>query len=479
MCADSKRALLMRKEKSVKKNFIYNSAYQILAILVPLVTTPYVSRVLGADGVGRYSYAYTVAYYFFMFAMLGVNNYGNRSIAQTRDDREKMSYTFSSIYAFQLMTTAAMVILYCGYSFFLSKDRTISLIMLMYVASAGLDVNWLFFGIEEFRITTIRNTVIKLATVMAVFLFVKTKNDVYIYTAIYAASMLISHLILWTLVHRIVDFKRVGLKDIIPHIKPNLVLFVPVIAISLYKFMDKLMLGHMTNKAEVGYYESCDKIIQVPVALVSSLGTVMLPKISNLVANKQKERSEDYFKKAMLFAMFLSSSMGFGIMGVAAEFVPIFYGPGFEKCIMIFWILLPSCIFMGMANVVRTQYLIPYKKDVVYVASVFTGAIVNLIINTMLIPGMQSYGAAVGTICAEASVCIVQSLAVRKEIKVLQYELMGVPFVLAGLIMYLCLINLHLASLGGVQLLALKVVLGALIYLAVVAPYLFRLRRIL
>jgi O-antigen/teichoic acid export membrane protein len=127
-----------------------------------------------------------------------------------------------------------------------------------------------------------------------------------------------------------VDFKRVGLKDIIPHIKPNLVLFVPVIAISLYKFMDKLMLGHMTNKAEVGYYESCDKIIQVPIALVSSLGTVMLPKISNLVANKQKERSEDYFKKAMLFAMFLSSSMGFGIMGVAAEFVPIFYGPGFE-----------------------------------------------------------------------------------------------------------------------------------------------------
>lgn len=261
MCADSKRALLMRKEKSVKKNFIYNSAYQILAILVPLVTTPYVSRVLGADGVGRYSYAYTVAYYFFMFAMLGVNNYGNRSIAQTRDDREKMSYTFSSIYAFQLMTTAAMVILYCGYSFFLSKDRTISLIMLMYVASAGLDVNWLFFGIEEFRITTIRNTVIKLATVMAVFLFVKTKNDVYIYTAIYAASMLISHLILWTLVHRIVDFKRVGLKDIIPHIKPNLVLFVPVIAISLYKFMDKLMLGHMTNKAEVGYYEDRKSVV--------------------------------------------------------------------------------------------------------------------------------------------------------------------------------------------------------------------------
>lgn len=467
----------MQREKSIKKNFIYNSAYQILAILVPLITTPYISRVLGAEGIGRYSYAHTVAYYFVMFAMLGVNNYGNRSIAQTRDDRDKMSYTFSSIYAFQLVMTLLVVVMYCIYVFAFSKDRTISLIMLMYVVSTGLDVNWMFFGIEEFRITTIRNMIIKLATVLAVFVFVKTRNDVYIYTAIYAVSMLVSQLILWTLIWKIVDIKRVGVRDILPHIRPNLLLFVPVIAISLYKFMDKIMLGIMSNKAEVGYYESCDKIIQVPIALVNSLGTVMLPKISNLVANAQKKKTENYFKKAMIFAMFLSSSMGFGIMGVAAEFVPVFYGDGFEKCITIFRILLPSCIFMGMANVVRTQYLIPYKKDIVYVVSVFTGAIVNLTINMLLIPSMQSIGAAIGTICAEASVCIVQSLSVRKEIKVLRYQFMGMPFVLAGLIMYLTLINIHITSFGSLKLLLVKVLVGIGIYLAALLPFTFILRR--
>ena len=396
-------------DNSVKKNLAYNFAYQILAIVLPLITTPYISRVLGPTKVGEYSYSYAIAYYFVMITMLGLNNYGNRSIASVRDNKEELSKTFCSIYCMQLCTGIISLGAYIIYGVFVS-NITMTWITSLYVLSAVFDVNWFFFGMEQFKLTVTRNTFIKLFTTICIFVFVKRQEDVYLYALIMVLGILISQLILWQFLRKYVRFHRVAIKEVTKHIKPNLILFIPIIAVSLYKVMDKIMLGFMTTKTEVGLYESSERIIQIPMALIQSMGTVMLPKMTNLIAKKDEETTKNYFASSIMLVMFLAASMCFGIMGVARYFVPVYYGDGYQKCIELFQILLPSCVFLAFANVIRTQFLIPRKKDGIFISSVIIGAIVNIIINVLLIPKMQSIGAAIGTLVAEIVVCVFQTI---------------------------------------------------------------------
>ena len=450
---------------SVKRNFIYNSLYQFLAILIPLITTPYISRVLGADGVGLYSYSYSIAYYFVMIAMLGLNNYGNRTIAMARHDKKKLSQAFWSIYTLQLLTSILSIGLYLLY-LFLFSNNLMSWILLIYVISAAFDVNWFFFGLEEFRLTVTRNCIIKILTTIGIFIFIKTKSDVYWYGSIMVLGILISQLMIWPFIKTKVDFYRPSFSDIAIHFKPNLILFIPVIAVSLYKIMDKIMLGAMTNVTQVGLYESSEKVIQIPMALINSLGTVMLPKMSNLVAQGNIKESRKFMSNSILFASFLSTSICFGIMGISKEFVPIFFGEGFDMCIYLLQVLLPSCIFIGFANVIRTQYLIPNQKDKIYISSVLVGAVTNAIINYLLIPRYQAVGAAVGTLVAEASVCILQCLAVKNDLDLKNYISQSIPFLLSGIIMYIILINLYFPSISINGNLIIKILIGAFIYLS-------------
>ena len=448
---------------SIKKNFIYNSIYQIMVMFIPLITTPYVSRILGASGVGSYSYAYSVANYYVLFIMLGLNNYGNRTIAKIRDNKNELSKTFWSIYSLQFLLGILMNILYLFYCFLLSNNINISLAVCFYVISGSFDVNWCFFGLEKFKLTVIRNSLVKIITTLCIFLFVKDSDDVLIYCMIMTIGMLISQLALWPYIIKNIKFYKPTLNEIILHIKPNLFLFLTVIAVSLFKIMDKVMLGMMTNNVEVGYYESAEKIIQVPTALITSLGTVMLPRMSNIL-NKSENQSGRIIYLSLLFAMFISSSLCFGIMGVSKEFVPLFYGKGFDKVIYLFIILLPSCIFLAFANVIRTQYLLPHQMDTPYVVSAFLGAITNLCINTLLIPRYGCIGAAIGTFFAEMTVCVYQSISVRKYLPLKKYVEKSIFFIVSGLIMFFILFNLDIAINSTIIILFIKIVLGVAIY---------------
>lgn len=448
---------------SIKKNFIYNSIYQILIMFIPLITTPYISRVLGASGVGTYSYAYSIANYYVLFIMLGLNNYGNRAIAKARDEKKELEKTFWSIYIMQFFLGVFFNIIYLLYCLTLSADFQVSLAVSFYVISACFDVNWFFFGMEKFKLTVIRNTIVKLLTTVCIFIFVKDSTDIIIYCLIMTSGLLISQLVLWPYIFKNINFYKPSLREIIVHIRPNLFLFLTVIAVSLFKIMDKVMLGMITNNVEVGYYESAEKIIQVPTALITSLGTVMLPRMSNIL-NKSENQSGRIIYLSLLFAMFISSSLCFGIMGVSKEFVPLFYGKGFDKVIYLFIILLPSCIFLAFANVIRTQYLLPNQMDTPYVVSAFSGAIINLCINTLLIPRYGCIGAAIGTFFAEMTVCIYQSISVRKYLPLKKYVEKSVFFITSGLIMFLVLFNLDLTFDSTIFILFIKILLGVIIY---------------
>ena len=462
---------------TVRKNLILNILYQILIIIIPLITTPYVSRVLGSDGVGRYSYAFAIAYYFAIFAMLGVNNYGNRTIATVSGDKEKQSKTFWSIYLFQLFFAVISIVAYILYIIFLCNDKLLGWIMLAYVLSAAFDINWFFFGMEEFKITVARNSAVKLISIICIFLFVKNQRDIYIYAFVNVIGFLIAQIILWTMLRKYVSFVKINISAILHHVKPNLVLFIPIIAISLYKFMARIMLGGMSTSNEVGYYESCEKILQIPVALITALGTVMLPRISNMIADKKEKEGLQYMKKSLVLTLLVASPLSFGIMAVAREFVPWFYGNGFEKCIDIFQILMPSCLFLAFANVVRTQYLIPYKRDKVYIISVILGAIMNIIINVLLIPEYQSIGAAIGTFVAEGTVFFIQCFAIRKEINVFKYAIYGMPFIFFSLIMYAILIRWDILILDFFSTMVIKIIVGSIIYCALTGLFLLFLKK--
>lgn len=450
-------------EKNIKINIIYNFAYQILTIILPLITTPYISRVLGPEKLGEYSYSYSIAYYFVMFTLLGINNYGSRAIATIKDDKEILIEYFNEIYFMQLIIGVFSTALYIFYCIFFSNN-IISWILILYVISAVLDVNWFFFGMELFKVTVIRNTIIKIGTTILIFLFIKKQKDIYLYALILVTGILISQAILWTFLKKYVKFKKVNIKNIIKHFKPNLILFIPVLAVSLYKVMDKIMLGVLTTKVEVGLYESSERIIQVPMALVQSLGVVMLPKMSNLFVRSDEKEFEKYFYNSIIFVMIISSSLCFGIMGVARYFVPLYYGNGYEKCVDLFKILLPSCIFLAFANVIRTQYLIPRKKNKIYIKSVIFGAIVNLGINTILIPKFASIGAAIGTLIAEIVVCFYQSFMIRKEIKIREYIVKSIFYIIPAIIMYRIILNIEYRFSAGFNLILL-ILIGSIVYI--------------
>lgn len=459
--------------KSIKKNFIYNALYNVLILIIPLVTTPYISRVIGAKNIGIYSYTYSIAAYFGMFILLGLNNYGNRTIAMVRKDKKVLSKTFCSIYTTQLFIGLIIMTLYLLYCIFLSPNKLISYIFIIYIISEIININWLYFGLEEFKLTVTRNTIIKVINTICLFLFVKNKNDIYIYALIYVIGMLISQIVLWPKLKNRVSFIKPKFDDIKQHIIPNLLLFIPVIAISIYTTMDKIMLGWLSDYLEAGFYESAYKLTIIPTMVVSSLGTVMLPRMSSLINNGQEEQAKRYIKISLIVSIFIASPMIFGISAIVNEFVPLFYGDGYEVCKTLIPVLVMSTFFISWANVIRTQYLIPNQMDKIYIKSVLLGACCNLVVNFVLIPNYKSIGAAVGTLIAEAVVCIYQSIMVREKIRINDYFKLSLPFAIFGCVMYLVLAFIKL-DINLILLLFLKIIMGIIIYTTLSIIYYFK-----
>lgn len=450
----------------MKKNFIYNIIYQILILILPLITVPYVSRVLGADGIGTYSYTYSIAYYFMILAMIGLNNYGNRAVAKVRDDKEKLSKEFCSIYSLQLITSITMVISYIIYIIFFAKQyKIISLIQIMYIISAIFDINWFFFGIEKFKLTITRNTIIKVMSLILIFVFVKTSNDIWKYTIILSGSTLFSNIILFPFLKNYIKCVKITKDDILKHFKPCLILFLPVIAVSVYNIMDKIMLGILSTVKEVGYYENAEKIKQVPLAIITALGTVMLPRTSNMISNNQEDKVKKLITKTMPFVMFLCFPIFFGLVAVAPKFTIIFLGKEFEKSGYLLQLLSITIVFLSWGNVIRTQYLIPKERDREYVISAFLGAIINFIMNCIFIPKYQSIGACIGTICAEFVVMFYQSWVVRKDLELKTYINKSINFFIKSIIMFVIIIFMDqkLIYKDTIKLI-IEIVIGIIIY---------------
>lgn len=453
-------------DRRIKINYLYSISYQLLTLVTPLITIPYVSRVFGAEYLGIYSYTNTIAQYFVLFAMLGLSNYGNRAIAIARENKEVLSQTFCDIYTMQIATGVCSLVIYIVYAIFFSKEfRIYSCILSLYVLSSVFDISWLFFGLEKFKLTVTRNFFIKIVSVVCILLLVKSKDDLWLYTLIFALSSLLSVIVLWPYAKNEVKFIKPSYQRIKAHIRPNLVMFIPVIAISIYKYMDKLMLGN-ASKIEVGYYDNVEKIYTIVMGFITSFGSVMLPRMSNMAGKASDKNIKDTIAISMRFVIGLSTALAFGIVAVAEVFVGVYYGPGFEACKNIMVFMAPTVLFQAWANVVRTQYLIPFKKDFVYVVSVISGAIVNFAINWLLIPKLGAIGAVIGTVASEVIVAIFQTIASNSFLQYPRYVKECAPYFVFGCIMVIVIRFLNsIISLPSILTLITDIIVGGAVYL--------------
>ena len=398
-----------------------NVAYQLLSYVFPLVTVSYVSQCLGVTNIGTYSYTYSTVYLFMLLGMLGINNYGNREIARVRDDKQACSFIFFSIYKLQLLTVGLASIGYVIYiQCIVSEYEKLFWLQAIYLFSACLDVNWFYFGLEKFKLTITRNCIIKVASLILILFFVRTEADLAQYTVIMAGSTFLSQLYLILILHRYIVNVHTTLHDSLHHLRGCCILFIPVLAFGIYRVMDKTMLGAMATVTELGYYENAERLINIPISIINALGTVMLPRMSYLLKNHSEESTKTIYA-SMKLALLLSCMMAAGIFLVSNDIVVVLFGYDFYKSGEIIRILSITILASAWANVIRTQYLIPSGKDTIYVISTIGGAVVNLLLNIVLIPQYGAYGACLGTIAAEYFVMIYQTVKVRKVLEIKRY----------------------------------------------------------
>lgn len=394
---------------SVTKNYIYNVFYQVLILLLPIVTVPYISRVLGSYGVGLNAYTNSIVQYFVLIGTMGVSLYGNRAIAYVRDDKRKLSETFWGIFYLKLITTVAAYLLFLLFIFFTdSKDKNIYLIQSIYIISAAADISWFFMGIEDFKKTVTRNTIVKIIVVCFIFVLVKNKDDVWKYVLLLASAELIGQVVLWKSIKKYVIVSRMTIKEILKYFIPAISMFIPQLAIQIYAILDRTMVGVISTTSEVGYYDNAQKIIKISLAVVTSLGTVMLPKMTNTFANNDKVTIRKYIVKSFKFVSFLAFPIMFGIAGIASNFVPWFFGNEFLKCDILIVVISPIILAIAWSNVLGIQIMLPIGKNKEFTICVIIAAVVNFILNLFLIRSYASIGASISSVVAESIVTILQ-----------------------------------------------------------------------
>lgn len=450
--------------KSIKKNYIYNLFYQLLTLITPLITTPYIARVLGADGVGTSSYTNSIVTYFLLVAVLGTADYGQREIAYRQDKPESRSRMFWEIFILRCLTSFLSLVTFLTITGF-SEFRILFLIQAINILAVAFDIAWFFQGMEEFGKTVFRNTLVRVFNVVFIFWFVKDHNDLPIYIASMALTTLIGHLSIWLYLPKYLC--AVERKTIKPfhNLKGVIQLFIPQIAVQVSAVMDKTMLGMIAESTfENGYYEQADRIEKICLTIVSSLGIVMIPRISYIYANNNIENLKKYIYRAYRFIWFLAIPMTFGLISIADKFIPWFLGSGYEKTIILVQIMSTLLCIVGISSVTGVQYFIPTGKQNQFTVSVIIGGSVNLILNFILIPKYLSLGAAIATVISEMTITVIQLIMAKNEFNIGKIMLLSSKYFVSAVIMMITLLNMKSYLQDDLMGTFLLILIGSLVY---------------
>ena len=462
----------MVKKTRIGENIVYNSVYEILVIIVPLIVSPHVSRALGVEGIGVFSFSLAVANYFKRASMLGAAKYGNRSIALTSGNPDERRSTFWTIYSVQFCATAICVLIYSLYVLLFARNNMPAILQYLYIFASLFGVEWYFHGREEFKTTVVVTSVCKLAYLVGSLTLIRDYGDVNLYIVLFALSYLIPSMILFSIAVCREKYAKPTVDKLKIALKGMLILFIPVIAVTIYKSMDKLMIGILTETAyENGIYENAEKILHVPIALIGAVSGVLLPRMTVLFRDSDEKKAGNLIYNTVKYSAFMSVACACGLASISTMFSVIYWGQDFYKCGELLTTFAISIPFMSFAEILRTQYIIPKKEDKIYIVAVCGAAFVNLIINSLLIPRMGAEGAVVGTIASEAAVCIYQAIKVRKELPVVKYAMQYVKYCVPGMLMFQILRFFMKSMSYSIAHLLELVIFGGVIYITVVFAY--------
>lgn len=424
------------KTKSLKLNFIMNAILTMSSFLFPLITFPYVSRILLPIGTGKVSFANSVVTYFVMISQLGIPTYGIRACAIVRNDEEKLKKTVYELFLINVvMSILAYIVFFVALIYVprLRADRTLLLITGTLIFFNTIGVEWLYKALEQYTYITVRSIIFKFIALIAMFALVHDVDDYVIYggISIFAASA--SNAFNFIRLRKIIGKKKVSQLNFKQHFKPVFTFFIISCATTIYTNLDNVMLGFMKDDVEVGYYNAATKIKNILVSIVTSLGTVLMPRASYYLQNGMEDEFYKLSKKAVKFVFLAATSMMIYFMLFAREGVLFLSGEAFEGAILPMMIVMPTLFFIGLTNIMGIQMLVPMGREDAVMISTFAGAIVDLILNAIFIPMLGSTGAAIGTLVAEFVVLIVQMIYLKKDVRYL-YSKQDYSKILAALL---------------------------------------------
>lgn len=448
-------------------NYLYTTAFQMFSLIVPLITTPYTSRVLGVAGIGQSSYCATIVSYFVLFGQLGLNLYGRREVAIVHDDNEKLGLLFR-----QLMLIRGILFCIIGVLFSITVsliDERYRVLLLIYGLSimANLfDITWLFQGFEEFKIITIRNFLVKVLCVFGIFIFVRSSKDLYVFAFLTAGMEVVSQLSLWLGCRDKIGKNIFKWNGISHHLKMALIMFAPQVIVSIYTMADKLMLGMMTTDVEVGLYTQSEKLVKMALTIISSMGMVIMPVIARMYTEGRTQNEIALtLEKTSRWVWFLGLPIIAGLCGMARGFTNLFFGKGYEEVALLMCVISPIIVFIGLSDVFGMQFLVPTNRMKEYIISTVTGAVSNILINMLLIEKFGALGASIGTVIAEFLVTLTMILYSRKWIKF--NWIPSIQYIIGALLVGVTVKAIDIILPDTIFYLMIEVIIGTCMYVAV------------
>ena len=408
------------KKKSVAVNFIMNAILTMSNFIFPLISFPYVSRILLPEGTGKISVATSFVTYFVMFAQLGIPTYGVRACAKVRDDKEKLSKTVHELLFISLITTAVSyaAFLWCLFNVKkVSNERDLYIVISFMIILTTIGVEWLYKALEQYTYITIRSIFFKMISLIFMFALVHEKSDYVIYGGITIFASSASYILNLINARKYISFKYIGNYNITQHLKPVLVFFAMSCATTIYTNIDNVMLGFIAGDVEAGYYGAAVKVKNILVSVVTSLGTVLLPRCSYYVSNGMMDEFKDICSKAINFVVLIALPLVVYFIMFSNTSIVFLSGSLYEPATLPMQIIMPTVLLIGLTNILGIQILIPLGKENRVLISEIVGAVVDVVVNMILINKLRSAGVAIGTLCAEAGVLIVQYIATRNLVR--------------------------------------------------------------
>lgn len=401
---------------SVGKNLFYQSLFQGIKILMPIVTIPIISRALGAHGIGIYSFTNSIAEYFILLSGLGITLYGNREIAMVREDKQKLDETFSELVSLKLVTTAVSFVLYSiVVLIFFHRDFLYYIIQSLHIIAVLFDISWFFMGIEDFKKVSLSNLTVQIAVFLGIIFFIKDYDDLPLYLLLQALGNLFSQVIMWGFIYKKISFRIVSIKKMKKHLFPMVAYFFPQIAVIFYTTLSKTILGILDSQTAVGIYTNTLNLSTIIITMISTINLVMLPKMSNLFSKNKIDEINQTLHSLIHAQLFISIPAAFGISALASTLVPWFFGSDFEALKIFIPVIAPVIIIMPIGIAISNQYLLPRGNTKIYALSTFGGAVISIVLNFTLIPLIGVLGSVLTSLMVETFVTVFRLVYLQKQ----------------------------------------------------------------